>query len=267
MGVAKESRRVSIEDSRGLTLRGIVEYPEKVRAGKTYPAAVLSHSFTGFKEIRHLAHLSNRLVESGFFTFRFDFADCVGESDGTCEEMTLTKQVEDLLDVLDFAADKDPVDPDRIGLAGHSLGGLTSIVTASRDDRVAALVPVASASNTEGENLFGESEVERWRRAGHIHFQTYKRGEVTINYDFYDDLQQYDGAEVIRDVHAPVRFVHGTEDTIVPPENSERMYRNANDPRDLRLVEGADHLFKREEHEDAMLDAAVGWFEEWLGEE
>lgn len=266
-GAGKQSRRTTIENDRGLTLKGIVEYPKKVRAGKEYPAVILSHSFTGFKEIKHLAHLSNQLVENGFFTFRFDFADCVGESEGTCEEMTLTHQVDDLLTILNHVASKDPVDPDRIGLMGHSLGGLTSIVAASRDDRPAALVPVSSAANTGGENLFGENEVERWKQEGHIHFHTYKRGEVKINYSFYEDLQQYDGAETIRDVHCPVRFIHGTHDNIVPHENSQKMHDAANDPKDLQLIDGADHLFRDKEDEKQMLDAAVDWFEEWMGEE
>lgn len=260
----KESRKVSIRNGRGMELAGIVEYPAKVTAGKTYPAVVLSHSFTGFKEIKHLTHLSAALVKSGFFAFRFDFSDCIGESEGTCEEMRLIHQVDDLLDVLDFVDGKDPVDSERVGLAGHSLGGLTSIVAASRDDRPAALVPVASAADATGGNLFGENEVERWRDAGHIHFQTYRRGEVKIGYGFYEDLQRYDALELLPGIHAPIRFIHGTEDTIVPVENSKRMYDAANEPRDLHLVEGADHLFKQQEHEEEMLDAAVDWFEEWL---
>lgn len=245
-----------------MELVGVVEYPKKVRAGRRYPCVVLSHSFTGHKDIPHLRRLAESLVERGFFSFRFDFSDCIGESDGTCEQMRLSKQVSDLKTAMGFVSGKDPVDPGSIGLAGHSLGGLTSIIVASTDDRPSALVPIAAPTKGTRDSMFDEEEVEEWRRSGSIEFETVRRGKVSIGYGFWEDMDRYDGLDSIRDVHVPVRFVHGTDDEVVPPAHSEEMYEAANEPKDLRLVEGGDHLFKRRRHEEEMKGATVDWLEE-----
>ena len=45
----------------------------------------------------------------------------------------------------------------------------------------------------------------------------------------------------IRDVHAPVLFLHGLDDDFVRPEFSKKLYENANDPKQLVLVPGGTH--------------------------
>ncbi|MDY6766412.1 MAG: alpha/beta fold hydrolase [Candidatus Nanohaloarchaea archaeon] len=261
------TRTVTFENSRGMTLKGIVNHPEDAAhddPSRDLPAAVLCHSFTGFKEIPHLQALAEELTDRGVVALRFDFSDCVGESDGSCEEMKLTNQLDDLRNALRFIEAMGEVDEHRIAVAGHSLGGMTSILVAAEDDRPQAVVPVAAPANHEGEQLFQGKEIDRWREMGHTHFPTVKRGEVKIGWQFYEDLQQYDALEVVGDIAAPVRFVHGSDDEIVPVENSEQLYEAASEPRDLHVVEGADHLFRRNEHEQEMVAAAAGWIEEHI---
>lgn len=47
--------------------------------------------------------------------------------------------------------------------------------------------------------------------------------------------------ERIRNVHVPVLLMHGLADDFVRPEFSEKIYANANEPKQLKLVEGATH--------------------------
>lgn len=258
-----DPRDVAFENARGMRLAGIEHHPDAVAhdAEAEAPAVVLAHSFTGYKEVPHLAALAEELASQGFVALRFDFSDCIGESDGSCEDMKLTSQIADLRDAVTWLEAQGEVDEDRIGAAGHSLGGLTCIMAAAEDDRIRALVPVAAPTGAEGEHLFQGKELERWREMGHTHFPTRKRGEVKIGWGFYEDLQRYDAVEALPDVHAPVRFVHGSADDIVPLENSERMHAAANEPKDLHVVEGADHLFRREAHEAEMVNAVAGWLE------
>jgi predicted dienelactone hydrolase len=48
------------------------------------------------------------------------------------------------------------IDPERVGISGHSYGGLTSLRTATRDDRVKAIVPMAAPGDHL--SLVGEPE-------------------------------------------------------------------------------------------------------------
>ncbi len=250
-----------------MEIAGLITHPDDIEhddEAETRPGVVLSHSFTGFKEIPHLTALAEELASRGMIALRFDFTDCVGESEGACEEMTLTAQLDDLEAVIDYFESRGDVDEDAVGLAGHSLGGLASILVAARDKRPQAIVPVASPANADCEKLFQGNEIERWERAGHIHFPTYKRGEVKIGWQFYEDLSQYDAFEAVEDVTAPIRFVHGTDDDIVPLSNSEGMHERANDPKDLVRIERADHLFRDDAHEQEMVKAVADWLERYL---
>lgn len=261
------TQQISFQNGRDMELVGLITHPDGIEhddPDETRPAVILSHSFTGFKEIPHLKALAEELAGRGIIAVRFDFTDCVGESDGTCEEMTLTAQLDDLEDVLDYVESRGDVDEDRVGLAGHSLGGMASVLVAARDGRPRAVVPVAAPANADCEKLFQGNEIERWERAGHIHFPTYKRGEVKIGWQFYEDLRQYDAFEAVGEVEAPIRFVHGTADDIVPVSNSEGMFDRANEPKDLVRIEGADHLFRDDDDEAAMVDAVVDWLEKYL---
>ncbi|MDY6761943.1 MAG: alpha/beta fold hydrolase [Candidatus Nanohaloarchaea archaeon] len=260
-----KSRDVEFENSRKMTLKGIVNHPEGAEhddSSHDCPAAVLCHSFTGFKEIPHLEALAEELTDRGIVTLRFDFSDCVGESDGTCEDMKLTNQLDDLENALNFLEAMGEVDENRLAVAGHSLGGMTSILVAAQDNRPQAVVPIAAPANHEGEKLFQGKEIDRWREMGHTHFPTVKRGEVKIGWQFYEDLQQYDAVDAIPQVSEPVRFVHGDADDIVPLSNSEQLHEAAGEPKDLHVVEGADHLFRRDEHEAEMVAAVSDWIEQ-----
>ncbi len=178
--------------------------------------------------------------------------------------MKLSSQVTDLKDALDFLEAQGEVDPDRLAVAGHSLGGLTALLVAAEEERPNAVVPVAAPANHESENLFQGKEIERWEEMGHIHFPTVKRGEVKIGWQFYEDLQQYNALEVIGDLTQPVRFVHGDEDDIVPLSNAEEMYEAAPEPKDMYVVEGADHLFREAAHQQEMVTAVADWIAEYV---
>ena len=53
-----------------------------------------------------------------------------------------------------------------------------------------------------------------------------------------------DDASVLKaapSIHCPVLLIHGAADTETPPEHSRRIYALLHDPRQLVLVDGADH--------------------------
>jgi fermentation-respiration switch protein FrsA (DUF1100 family) len=53
--------------------------------------------------------------------------------------------------------------------------------------------------------------------------------------------QRFDSLAKVKDVKAPVLFVHGTADRFVPAAMSERLYAAAPEPKRLLLVDGGNH--------------------------
>jgi fermentation-respiration switch protein FrsA (DUF1100 family) len=52
---------------------------------------------------------------------------------------------------------------------------------------------------------------------------------------------RFDNLSKIGSVHVPVFITVGTEDTLTPPEMAKALFRDANQPKQLYLVPGADH--------------------------
>lgn len=247
-------RDVAIEADHASPLAGVLD-------GRGDRGVVLCSHFTGFKEVAHMARLGRALAKAGMCGLRFDYHDCIGESDGACEDMRLTHQVRDTLAAVDHLCDEEGVD--SVGLWGHSLGGLTAIVAAASSDRVDALVTVAAPSRPAWDDLFAD-RAETWKREGHITFPSWKEGEVRIDYGFYQDLRKYDGRETIRDVDVPVLVLHPGDDETVPVQDGRSLHEAARDAR-LVVLEGADHLLTDRDDEMRMVDLSVAWFDDRLG--
>jgi len=248
--------RVQFENADGLKLVGILDRG----SGSDGRGVVFCTHFTGFKEVRHYQRLSKELAKRGISSLRFDYSDCVGESEGSCDGMKLSRQALDTISAIDFMFLSGF---ESIGLFGHSLGGSTSIVTAANDRRVAALVTAASPAKLEWDVLF-KDKAEEWAKTGVMTFPSWKRGEISIGYDFYRDLKKYDATVLVRDIEVPIRIIHPSEDELVSYENAMGIYRNANEPKELSLVNGSDHMFSSKKHEDELISLSVEWFERWL---
>jgi fermentation-respiration switch protein FrsA (DUF1100 family) len=54
-------------------------------------------------------------------------------------------------------------------------------------------------------------------------------------------IDKFDNAAKIHRVESPLLITHGTEDTIVDKKEGEKLYKQANMPKELYLIEGADH--------------------------
>ncbi len=96
------------------------------------------------------------------------------------------------------------IDPSRVGAAGHSLGGSTTLALAANtccyDERVKAAIVLAG-----GQLRFGSGEF--WTR-----------------------------------IRTPVMFVHGDADLTVPYAAGRRSFRQAPPPRFLLTILGGDHI-------------------------
>jgi fermentation-respiration switch protein FrsA (DUF1100 family) len=54
-------------------------------------------------------------------------------------------------------------------------------------------------------------------------------------------VDKFDNATKIKRVDSPLLITHGTEDTIVDKNESNKLFEQANMPKELYFIEGADH--------------------------
>jgi fermentation-respiration switch protein FrsA (DUF1100 family) len=184
--------------------------------------------------------LEKRLNEGGFATFRFNYR--TSPFSGRFEETTLTSRVEDLRAAIDFLSGREVND---IGIIGSSFGGIVAI---AGGDRARAMVLLATPLKLEFPVKDGRIELEsgRWLKP-----------------EFLEDLKRYDLREKIRSI-CPVLIVHGSDDEIVPLDDACEIYKCADAPKRLEILDGGDHTFSRKDHLEKIAELSLDWFNQYL---
>ena len=137
-----EMKKVTF-DSEGANLVGNLYYPANYDPAKSYPAIVVSGSWTTVKE--QMAGLyADQLADEGFITLAFDFRN-FGESEGEPRfyESPALKKV-DVKNAVTYLASLPEVNKDEIGAFGVCAGAMYTLMAASEDDRIKSVVTAAS---------------------------------------------------------------------------------------------------------------------------
>ncbi len=239
----------------GRDVHGVVHLPE--REGPR-PAVLVCHGFKGFMEWGFFQPLAELLAERGFVAVRFNFpgtgmkpGDELVTDPEAFRTAKLSVEVDEILGLLDALADgrlaAGHVDPERLGLVGHSRGGATSaLATARADGRVKALVTWAAvASYLE---LYGPEALALWRQHGNLPVANARTGqELLVGVEVLDDLEAGGDALVperaAASVDVPWLVAHGADDEAVPVEHARRLADAASGVSELLEVPATGHTF------------------------
>ena len=209
--------------------------------------AVLGHGVTGNKDRPFVVALAEGLAAAGIHALRFSFAGN-GESEGRFADATVSKEVEDLGAVLSV------LDGYSVCYVGHSMGGAVGVLRASRDERIRLLVSLAGMVHTHAfaEREFGEEVPDEGCM--------WEEPDCPLSQAYMDDMAQIDtvvrrGAEIV----VPWLLVHGSEDDVVPIDDSHDILARASGNAELVVIDGADHVFS--EHAQVMVAKVVGWLQ------
>ena len=145
-------RRLEAEiDADGATLAASVSLPEAEHLPA--PTLVALHGASaGTRDGQLYAHLHRALPGAGFGVATFDRRG-EGASTGEPSRGRFAEQAADALAVVEYVGALDGVDPDRIGLWGHSQGAWVAPLAAGGNEAVQFLVLVASCGVTPGEQM------------------------------------------------------------------------------------------------------------------
>ena len=131
------------------------------------------------------------------------------------------------------------------------MGGAVSLLRASRDPRIVALVSLA-----------GMVHVDQFMQR---HFGRLRPGDAMLgkpncpwNLNLEEDARRIGSlTEVARSIHIPWLLVHGTGDELVPLQDSIDAQAAAGGRPELVTLEGADHRFTGAH--PALIQAVVPW--------
>ena len=218
----------------GVAVVGVLHLPPSGPA----PCVVACHGMGASKDSDKYVLLGRDFPEAGLALARFDFRGS-GESGGLYRDATIPSRIADLEAVLDYLAGHPSLDW-RFGLLGSSLGGFVALWVASRRREV---IPVVTWNAPASLNALAASRF----------------ADVTSP-----------GAALVADVRAGryveapagvrhVLVVQGGADDVVAPADGRILFERAGEPRELRLLSGADHRLSDPLHRIEAVERSRDW--------
>jgi alpha-beta hydrolase superfamily lysophospholipase len=207
---------------------------------------VIGHGVTGNKDRPFVIALAEGLAKAGLHALRFSFAGN-GDSEGKFTDCTISKEVSDLGSVMDSLQEY------SLCYAGHSMGGAVGVLRTSQDQRIQHLISLAGMVHTQefAHREFGMVTPD----AGNM----WNDDECPLSQIYMDDMKSIDSVVKLgSQITVPWLLVHGSEDDVVPIQDSKDILEQAGSNAQFIELPGANHVFA-EEHCAKMVEAVVPW--------
>jgi len=235
-------------DSDGLRLVGTFYL---ARGEEPKPTALLLHGCPGLEKNLDLAVT---LRDRGWNALLFHYRGCWGSA-GRYDLRTIPR---DVTVAVGYLAGSPLVDPGRIAVVGHSLGGWAAIVTAAAEPRLRAVAVYGAAARLGAALTLSPEQVER----------EFTRFLATTPGEFAAQREQaaarMDALDAVPAISPrPLLIVHGTEDLWVPAEHARALRDRAGPGCRYVEVDGANHAFAW--HRAQLRVLIAGWLDEACG--
>lgn len=249
-------QKVEFRNSQGLKIVGLLDIPSD---NEPFPAVLALHGFGGTKESnQEWADILNPL---GIATLRIDFQGS-SESEGKYEEKTITGFIDDAQSALNYLNNLPQINPNKVGIVGHSMGAVTAILIASHNTQITSLVASVPAIK-ESEVIANLYDVEDFARAKDIGYVELKKDgqKKRLNYTFFEDAKKYDLIAVAKTISYKFLVIGTTKDDVVPYDQIEEFCKQVPNAQLLTLT-NSDHNL---EQDWPIAEKAIKeWFTTWV---
>ena len=238
--------------------RVIVGTTHEPAAGPVQGQVLIAHGFKGYKDYGFIPWLAETLSKSGLAAHRFNFS-CSGMDHGqgdfdlqAFQHDTWNRQVEDVLCLIRAAGQGQlPGGGGPILLAGHSRGGVTSLLAAGRhagSDRLGGLCGILTMAAPDRclsmdaatqETLLSEGTIPS---PSNRTSQVLQIGRAFLQEQLTDPLG-HDLLLQTGQIDLPVCVVHGTADDAVAVESATSICKASTGSCRIHRIEEANHVF------------------------
>lgn len=221
----------------------------------TCPMVILMHGIFASQRITPMPTIARELAKAGIASIRFNFGGH-WSSEGEMQRMTIENEIREAMAMWDYACSLPYVS--RIGLLGHSQGGVVASMTAGR------IAASASAKQPFGLVLIAPASVLKPAcQKGHLLGAKFDPvdppafvrcfGMMKVGREYLLSTQQLDIYGTAAAYDGPVRIIHGSDDTLVPMWCSEDFLKTYGDAAQLIVIDNENHRISRRTRHVAIL--------------
>ncbi|AYB46300.1 alpha/beta hydrolase [Paenibacillus lautus] len=249
-------------------LTATIHYPLKESAHGSrcnrVPLVIICHGFVGSRigVDRLFVKTAREFAEDGYMVIRFDYIGC-GESSGNYGSEGLDSMIAQTRSVLDYGLSCTDVDPTRITLLGHSLGGAVALQTAVRDRRVKNLILWSAVGYPFNDivKITGRDVYDTSVKSGSADYLGYSFTPV-----FFDSLAQGQPFQEAIKFTGNVLVIHGTSDEVIPVDYAflfQKVFWMRQEGRcDKEIIFQADHTYSAGPQRQLLLERTRDWLNE-----
>ncbi len=250
-------KRISFE-SDGINLVGDLLTPSKPYE-PPFPAICYLHGFPGDED--KVTGVGLSLAKMGYVYLCFDFRGHRESAPPDFEgPFSFVGEINDCKNAINYLTKLDYVDKSRIGLYGESMGGGVAICFAAEDNRVKALAVRAPVFDTAF--MFSHPMFEMSVNSMEI----FLPGEVKgLRYPnllslLKEEAKKYTPIKLVHKVSPkPLLILAGAKDELIPLEGVKALFEKANEPKELVILENADHNLTLPSIRKRAFETIVNW--------
>lgn len=224
--------KVHFQNRRNEKIVGILKIPDK----KSNEITIIIHGFAANRNGG--SAITAKLLENNKFnSFIFDLDNC-GESEPKFEESTPSKNVQTILDSINYCKN---LGFKKINIIGTSSGGFLAMAVALNYSKINSLIlRSTSASDAEWfKKNYGSKKIALWKKDGY-YLRQGKLGLKKVGYCYYEDALKYDFYKNAKKIKIPTLVIHGTNDNVVQLKYTKKLLENFPKAQ-LKVIKGADH--------------------------
>lgn len=199
----------------------------------------------------YMQDCANSLALQGIATIRFSFFNA-GKNDNSFENVTISSEVNDFKDALDFSFETYK----SVSVIGGSLGA--AIATLGYDDRIKSLVMHSPAMD-----MIGGIYTKYKKQVEEKGFAELKRKDrnLRLGKRMLEEFKERNNElhNKLIEIKCPTLVVMGTKDRVVIKNRIEKYFPTIKAPKELVKIEGAGHDFSQPEFSDIVARRTADW--------
>ena len=246
---------MTVEKVKVLSLKGNLAVVIHKTENPTEKLAILCPGYLDSKDYKHLVALAEVLNKEDYTVVRFDPTG-TWESEGNISDYNITQYLEDIKNVLEYMLSQGNYK--NILLGGHSLGGQLSILYAARDSRISIVLGIMPSSRP----ISGEVR-EGWKKMGikvsqrNLPNNENEKIKFPVPFSYVLDRDKYNAIEDIKKIKSPIILIAGELDDIIKPNEVEKLFNNANEPKKFINIPNIGHDYRYNSDEIALVNEKI----------